>query len=49
LRMNWSYHGDILPDGKDFFRNLFTDKPFAMYNDLGNPLFFQVGVHYVAF
>jgi len=49
LRMNWSYHGDILPEGKDFFRSLFMDKPFAMFNDLGNPLFFQVGIHYVAF
>lgn len=48
LRLNWSYHGDILPDGKEFHRNPFSDKPFAMYNDLSNPLFFQVGVHCVA-
>jgi hypothetical protein len=49
LRLDWSYHGDNLPDGKDFFRSLFSHKPFVMYNNLSNPLFFQVGVHYVAF
>jgi hypothetical protein len=48
-RYNWRFHGDILPDGTDFWRNLGSDKPYAMYNELGNPLFFQVGMHYVAF
>ncbi|GAB4425603.1 MAG: hypothetical protein OHK0039_43340 [Bacteroidia bacterium] len=48
-RYNWSFDADYLPDdGREFFRGFFGDQPFAMLNDLGNPLYFNVGVHLVS-
>ncbi|MDX2282634.1 MAG: DUF6268 family outer membrane beta-barrel protein [Bacteroidia bacterium] len=48
-RYNWSFDADYLEDnGKEFFRGFFGDQPFAMLNDLGNPLYLQVGIHLVS-
>jgi len=47
-RHDWSFNADELPGGKEFFRGLFGDQPFAMLNGLGGAPFVQVGVHLVS-
>lgn len=44
-RMNWSY--DIDRDG-DFVRFFGDDTPYYIENELGNPLYFTVGISYVS-
>ena len=48
-RYNWSFNADGLPnDGRDFFRGFTGNQPYDMLNTIGNPLFFNVGVHLVS-
>lgn len=48
-RYNWSFDADYLPnDGQEFFRGFFGDQTYAMLNQIGNPLYFQLGVHLVS-
>ncbi|HLP93277.1 MAG TPA: hypothetical protein VK168_04535 [Saprospiraceae bacterium] len=48
-RYNWSFNADTLPDdGKEFFRGFTGSQPYAMLNTLGNPLYFNIGVHLVS-
>lgn len=47
-RHDWSYNADDLPGGREFFRGLFGDQPFAMLNSLGGAPYAQVGVHLVS-
>ncbi len=48
-RYNWSFNADALPDdGKEFFRGFTGSQPYAMLNTLGNPLYFNIGVHLVS-
>ncbi len=43
-RYNWSFD---LDDG-DFVRGFFSDKDYALTNDLSNPLFFQISLSFVS-
>lgn len=43
-RYNWLFSVD---DG-DFFRSFFEDKPFAISNSIGNPLYFNVSINLVS-
>jgi hypothetical protein len=45
LRYDYIFHADYLPDGRDFFRGFFGDQPYAMLNNLGMPLYFNIGIH----
>lgn len=45
LRINYSYE---LDEGGDFARPFGNDKPYFIENDLGNPLYFQIGISYVS-
>jgi hypothetical protein len=48
-RYNWSFNADALPnDGKEFFRGFTGSQTYAMLNTLGNPLYFNIGVHLVS-
>ena len=47
-RYDWTFDADELPDGREFFRGLFGDEPFAMRNNLGGALYGQVGIHLVS-
>ena len=47
-RMDWSYDADQLDGNNDFFRGFFGDQQFGMINNLGNPLFFNVGINFVS-
>jgi Domain of unknown function (DUF6268) len=48
-RYNWSYNADFLPnDGREFFRGFTGDQRYAMLSTLGNPLYFNIGVHLVS-
>jgi hypothetical protein len=48
-RYNWSFNADALPnDGREFFRGFTGTQPYAMLNTLGNPLFFNIGIHLVS-
>jgi hypothetical protein len=48
-RYNWSFNADLQPnEGRDFFRGFTGNQPYAMLNTLGNPLFFNIGVHLVS-
>lgn len=49
LRYNWSFNADALPnDGRDFFRGFTGNQQYAMLNTIGNPLYFNIGVHLVS-
>lgn len=42
-RHNWSFNADYTPEnGRDFFRGFFGDQSYAMLNQIGNPLYFQL-------
>ncbi|TXC85458.1 hypothetical protein [Luteibaculum oceani] len=45
LRINYSYE---LDEGGDFARPFGNDKPYYIENELGNPLYFQIGISYVS-
>jgi hypothetical protein len=47
-RINWSYNADALSGGDEFFRGFFGDQPYAMLNDLTNPLYFNISVNLVS-
>lgn len=47
-RMDWSYDADELDSNRDFFRGFFGNQDFGMINNLGNPLFFNVGLNFVS-
>jgi hypothetical protein len=48
-RYNWSFNADMLAnDGREFFRGFTGNQSYAMLNTLGNPLFFNIGVHLVS-
>jgi hypothetical protein len=47
-RINYSYDADELINGKDFFRGLFGNQPFAMKNSIGNAMYFNVGISFVS-
>ncbi len=48
-RYNWSFNADQLPnDGREFFRGFTGNQSYAMLNSLGNPLYFNIGVHLVS-
>lgn len=47
-RYNWSYNVDTLPEGREFFRGFFGDQTYRMLGDIGNPLYFNIGVHLVS-
>jgi len=49
LRYNYIFHADnITNNGRDFFRGFFGDQPYAMLNQLGHPIYFNIGVHLVS-
>jgi hypothetical protein len=48
-RYNWSFNADTLPNGgQEFFRGFTGNQPYSMLNTLGNPLYFNIGVHLVS-
>ena len=47
-RYNWSFDADVLPEGREFFRGFFGDQPFAMLNQMGNPLYANVSINLVS-
>ncbi len=48
-RYDWSFNADYLEDnGKDFFRGFTSNQKFAMLNTIGNPLYFNIGIHLVS-
>jgi len=47
-RYDWSFDADELPEGREFFRGLFGDQPFAQLNSLGGAIYGQVGIHLVS-
>jgi hypothetical protein len=47
-RYNWSFQADMLNENRDFFRGFTGTQPYAMLNNLGNALYFNIGVHLVS-
>lgn len=47
-RYNWRFDVDRVQDGKDFFRGFFGDQRYAKLANLGNPLYFNIGIHLVS-
>ncbi len=48
-RYNYSFNAYyITNDGKDFFRGFVGTQNYAMINDLGDAIYFQVGIHLVS-
>jgi hypothetical protein len=47
-RVNYLFNVDDLADGTDFFRGFFGDQPFAMENQMGNPLYFNISLNLVS-
>jgi hypothetical protein len=48
-RYDWSFNADYLEnDGKDFFRGFTGNQKYSMLNTLGNPLYFNIGIHLVS-
>jgi len=48
-RYDWSYNVDALGnDGRDFFRGFTGNQTYAMLNQLGSALYFNIGVHLVS-
>jgi hypothetical protein len=48
-RYDWSYNMDALDqNGREFFRGFTGTQPYNMVNQLGNALYFNIGVHLVS-
>jgi len=47
-RLNFSYHADQLPSGKEFFRGFVGDQKFAMLNSIGNAPYAQITINFVS-
>jgi hypothetical protein len=48
-RYDWSYNVDVLDrNGREFFRGFTGNQPYRMINELGNALYFNIGVHLVS-
>jgi Domain of unknown function (DUF6268) len=47
-RYDWSYNMDSLPEGREFFRGFTGKQNYVMLNELGNALYFNIGVHVVS-
>lgn len=47
-RINYIYHADYLPNGKEFFRGFFGDQPYAMLNNLGNSPYVNLTINFVS-
>lgn len=48
-RYNWSFNADYTADnGRDFFRGFFGNQTYAMLNQIGNPLYFQITLNLVS-
>lgn len=48
-RYNWSFNADYLDNnGQEFFRGFTGNQKYAMLNNLGNPLYFNIGFHLVS-
>lgn len=47
-RINYIYHADNLPNGKEFFRGFFGDQPYAMLNSLGNAPYVNLTINFVS-
>jgi hypothetical protein len=47
-RVNYLFNVDDLADGTDFFRGFFGDQPFAMENQMGNPIYFNISLNLVS-
>lgn len=49
LRYNYIFHADnVTNGGNDFFRGFFGDQPYSMLNQLGHPVYFNIGIHLVS-
>lgn len=48
VRIDYSYDGDYVPEGKDFFRGFFGTQTFAMRNSLGTAPYFNVSISFVS-
>ncbi|MCC5932372.1 MAG: hypothetical protein JJU28_24215 [Cyclobacteriaceae bacterium] len=48
FRYDWSFDADNMPNAKEFFRGLFGNQPFAMRNNLGSPVYFNVSISFVS-
>jgi hypothetical protein len=47
-RYNWGFDADRLPDGREFFRGFFGTQDYAMLNNVGNPLYFNITLNLVS-
>jgi len=47
-RYNYTFEVDQLVDGKEFFRGFFGEQPYAMVNQLTNPIYFLLSINLVS-
>lgn len=48
VRLNYSFDGDNLPNGRDFFRGFIGQQPFAAFSSMTPAPYLNLGIHFVS-